>query len=125
MEYPPSDRRIALRQPILVAQVKMGDGRKYFFGYAKNISRSGIFIQTVAPKDVGAEFTVEFTLPKSDILVKCRARVIWNRVYSKAGPREPGMGLSFIDLDPDVADNIERWILNQPKEPNRRGYPIC
>jgi uncharacterized protein (TIGR02266 family) len=113
LEYPPSDRRTDLRQPILVTQVKMGDERKYFFGYAINISRSGIFIQTVSPKDVGCEFSIEFTIPKTDITVKCGCRVIWSRKYSKSGKHEPGMGLEFTDLDPAVAGRIEEWIIKQ------------
>ncbi len=117
MEYPPSNKRVHLRLPILVTHVRMGDARKYFFGYAKNISRAGIFIQTVTPKDVGSEFDVEFTVPKSDIVVKCRCKVVWNRVYRKSSKYEPGMGLAFIDLDPAVGDRIEQWIIARQSNP--------
>ncbi len=113
MDYPPSDRRTNLRGTILVTQVKMGDERRYFFGYAKNVSRSGIFIQTVSPKKVGDKFNIEFTIPKTDILVKCVCEVVWSRPYSKAGNDEPGMGLNFVDLDPTVANKIEAWVLSQ------------
>ncbi len=123
MEYPPSNKRARLRQPILVTQVKMGDDRKYFFGYAKNISTSGIFIQTVAPKDVACEFSIEFTIPKTDILVKCRCKVIWSRTYKKAGQFEPGMGLSFLDLDPAVAERIDQWIIKE-RESEPQDYQI-
>lgn len=115
MDYPPSDRRTNIRGAILVTQVKMGDERRYFFGYAKNVSRSGIFIQTVTPKNVGDKFNIEFVIPKSDIHVKCSCEVIWSRHYSKTDKKEPGMGLNFIDLDLSVADRIEEWVIRQLK----------
>jgi len=113
MEYPPSDRRTKLRFPILVTQVKMDDERKYFFGYAKNISCSGIFVQTITPRDVGDTFSIEFMIPKTDITIKCRCRVVWNRKYSETGKYEPGMGLTFEDLSDEMADKIDIWIKEQ------------
>lgn len=113
LDNPASNRRTTLRHPLLVTQIKMGDERKYFFGYAANISSKGLFIQAVAPKDVGCEFNIEFTIPKADITVKCRARVVWNRKYMKAGKHEPGMGVCFEDLDPAVARRIDDWIAGE------------
>jgi len=110
LDYPPSSKRSHLRAPILVTHVRMGEDRKYFFGYAKNISLSGIFIQTVTPKDVGEEFNIEFILPKTEITVKCRCRVIWNRRYSEGGKYEPGMGLKFEEIDPVLAAQVAEWV---------------
>ncbi|MBI5696203.1 MAG: PilZ domain-containing protein [Nitrospirae bacterium] len=110
MDKPASNKRTTLRRPMIVTQVKMGDERKYFFGYAANISRKGLFIQTVSPKDVGCEFNIEFTVPRTDILVKCRCRVVWYRKFSKSSKYEPGMGVCFEDLDMVVADRIDEWI---------------
>lgn len=113
MNYPPSNRRTNLRSPILVTQVKMGDARRYFFGYAKNISHSGVFVQTISPKDVGEEFNIEFDIPKAEIHINCRARVIWNRRFSEKGSYEPGMGLKFVDLDPETARKVEQWVIKE------------
>ncbi len=115
MNYPPSDRRTNLRSPILVTQVKMGDERRYFFGYAKNISHTGVFVQTISPKDVGEEFNIEFDIPKSGIHIHCRACVIWNRRFSEKGSYEPGMGLKFVDLDPKVAEKVLQWVEKEVK----------
>ena len=106
-----SNRRTNLRSVILVTQVKMGDERKYFFGYAKNISRAGIFIQAVTPKAVGEEFMVDFSIPKTDIAVRCRCKVVWSRTFSQSSTwQEPGMGLSFLDLDPAISEKISQWV---------------
>lgn len=112
---PPESRRAALRGPLIVTQVKMGDERKYFFGYAKNVSRAGVFIHTLAPKNVGEEFVIEFTIPKADIKVRCRCKVVWNRNYT-AGGKDPGMGLAFLDLDEDTAERIHAWVAVRLKE---------
>ena len=105
------NRRTNLRSVILVTQVKMGDERKYFFGYAKNISRAGIFIQTVTPRAVGDEFMIEFSIPKTGIDVRCRCRVVWNRTFSQSSTwLEPGMGLAFIDVDPETSEKINKWV---------------
>jgi uncharacterized protein (TIGR02266 family) len=92
----------------------MGDERKYFFGYAKNISRAGIFIQTITPKAVGDEFMIDFTIPKTDINVRCRCRVVWSRTFSQSSTwQEPGMGLAFLDLDPDTSEKVNQWVLKR------------
>lgn len=121
MPEPTASSRAHLRVPILVTQVKMGDDRRYFFGYAKNVSRSGIFIQTISPKDVGEEFSVEFIIPKADLTIKCKCKVIWNRRFSEAGKYEPGMGLKFEDIDPDLLARLDDWITKHAAEAERTG----
>ncbi len=103
---------MALRCPMIVMQVKIGDPRSYFFGYATNLSSTGIFIQTISPREVGAEFDIEFAIPKTSISTRCRAKVVWRRKYS-SGKQEPGMGLKFLDLDPETANLIETWVTSQ------------
>lgn len=108
------NKRAYLRGPLIVTQAKMGDERKYFFGYAKNISRAGIFVNTLTPRKVGEEFNLELSVPKSDIIIKCRCRVVWNRRFSDSrADQEPGMGIMFLDLDPDIADRIDSWIVGR------------
>jgi uncharacterized protein (TIGR02266 family) len=104
-------QRKALRAPLLILRVKFDDGRKSFFGYAKNISRSGMFISTVAPREPGERFQVEITLPPQlGNNLQCTCEVVWKRLYSKGSPHEPGMGLRFIDLPEETAAAIDRWI---------------
>jgi Tfp pilus assembly protein PilZ len=70
-------------------------------------------VNTITPKDVGEEFNIEFEIPKTDIRIICRARVIWNRRFSQKGANEPGMGLKFVDLDPDTAAKVEDWVFKE------------
>ncbi|MBN2497065.1 MAG: PilZ domain-containing protein [Deltaproteobacteria bacterium] len=114
---PAADRRKYLRAPLIVLKVKLEGGGRSFFGYAKNISRSGMFIASVNPRDPGSCFQVEIPLP--DPLrrkVVCRCEVVWNRSFSERGPYEPGMGLKFLDMPQDVAAAIDEWIRASSEE---------
>lgn len=113
MEDFKSDRRTRLRSAIIVTQVKMGDERRYFFGYAKNLSHTGVFVQTISPKDVGEEFNIEFTIPKTELKIFCKCKVVWNRRFSESTAYEPGMGLQFIGMAPELTNAIEDWVKQQ------------
>lgn len=107
----PAHQRKSLRAPLIVLRVKLDDGRKSFFGYAKNISRSGLFIATVNPRDPGEQFQVELTLPAPiSHNVQCTCEVVWKRLYSKGSPYEPGMGLRFLELPDAMADALDSWV---------------
>jgi uncharacterized protein (TIGR02266 family) len=106
-----ADRRLNLRKPLIVLQARMEDDTKSFFGYAKNISRGGMFIASVNPKEPGSHFKVEFPLPGPEgVHIACSCEVVWKRSYSPKAIYEPGMGLKFVDLSDDVADAIEKWV---------------
>ena len=110
-ERPQADKRKNLRSPLLILKVKLDDGDKVFFGYAKNISKSGLFIATVNPHEPGSRFRIEVPLPEPmGTSVQCEAEVVWKRHYTRGGPYEPGMGLRFIDLQAGVAELIDDWI---------------
>ena len=105
------DRRRNLRKPLLVQRVRLDDGRRVFFGYAKNISQSGMFIATVNPRCRGEQFDVEMTLPAPlEMTLSCRCEVIWTRDFRKSSELEPGMGLRFLDLPEETMAKIETWI---------------
>lgn len=105
------NKRKDLRSPILTLRVKLDDGQKAFFGYAKNISASGMFIASINPKDPGESYQVEIPLPAPiNRTVQCTCEVIWKRQYEKKSPYEPGMGLRFVDLPDDVASDIDQWV---------------
>lgn len=112
------DKRARLRAPLLVLKVRLEDGGKVFFGYARNISRSGIFIATTNPREPGSRFKVEIPLPAPIAqLVQCSCEVVWKREFSLKSKYEPGMGLKFLDLPEEVAATIEHWVARQIEEP--------
>ena len=105
------NKRKNLRSPILTLRVKLDDGQKAFFGYAKNISSTGMFISSINPKEPGQAYQVEIPLPEPIYkIIQCTCEVIWMRQFAKKSEFEPGMGLKFIDLPDDVAADIDRWV---------------
>ncbi len=96
-ETPAASKRKTLRYPILITKIKVEQNGKVFFGYAKNISKTGLFIQSINPKDEGERFKIEFNLPGDNETFTCMAEVIWKRDYLPNARYEPGMGLEFID----------------------------
>ncbi len=114
---PTADARKYLRSPLLILKVRLEDSSKAFFGYAKNISRSGMFISTVNPREPGHLFPVEIPFPPPlNRRVTCNCEVVWRRLYDRASPYEPGMGLKFLDLPAEDAEAVEAWILSQQED---------
>ncbi len=108
------NKRLATRVPLIVEKIPIEDGQKTFFGYAKDISRGGLFIATVKPREPGEVFTIELTLPVNPRhVIRCRSEVIWKRHFHKKGPYEPGMGMRFLDLAGSDGDKIDAWVEEQ------------
>ncbi len=106
--------RSAIRAPLIIEKVPCDDGHKTFFGYAKNISRGGLFIATVKPREIGEEFLIEWTLPtKPRHTIRCRCEVVWKQHFQRKGPNEPGMGLRFLDLTEVDGDKVDVWVAKQ------------
>ena len=113
--FPENDeKRFNLRNPLIVLKVKGEDANNVFFGYAKNISITGMFIATVSPKETGEEFTIEFTLPKKKKPIQCKCIVEWSRNYNPKTKRKPGMGVRFLDLDKRGHEDIDDCVKNYP-----------
>lgn len=113
----PADKRQGFRCGLLIKKVRFEDNSRVFFGYCTNISRSGLFISTIAPSSVGSQFTIELSLPKPHgITFTCCCETVWKRKYSAKSTLEPGMGLRFIDLDDNIKIQLDQWIDRQAEE---------
>ncbi len=110
---PLPDQRRALRYPIIILKVTEEGDRQHLFGYARNISRSGLFIQSVNPRPSGEQFVISFRIPDANIQVRCRCEVVWMREYHKKHRSEPGYGVRFLDLSPGIAAAIDAWVRGQ------------
>ncbi len=91
-------------------QVHSGEKKKLFFGYANNLSASGMFIQSINPKPAGTQFKVEFTLPGREEKIECTVEVVWKRDFVPGSRYTPGMGLKFVELDSDYRNLLKRFI---------------
>lgn len=66
-----------------------------------NLSRGGVFIETLNPSSPGKILELKLSLPENDHPVTCQGRVTW--VNDPVSPcnksHPPGMGLQFLKLD--------------------------
>lgn len=108
------NKRRSTRSPLIVEKIPIEDGYKTLFGYAKNLSRGGLFISTVKPREPGEVFTIEMTLPiDPPHKLRCQCKVVWKRHFKKKDALEPGMGLQFLDLSDVDGDKIDEWVDGQ------------
>ncbi len=113
-ERPTADSRQNLRAPLIIQKVHIDGDRPAFFGYSKNISKSGMFIATSNTIQAGEEIELEFQLPAPLTgTVRCLCEVVWKRPQGTHLPFEPGMGIRFIDLPEEISGRIDEWISEQ------------
>lgn len=104
------DPRKSLRAPMIVFRFTEEDGKYRLFGYAKNVSRSGLFIQSINPRNQGDQFLISFRIPNTEIEGRCRCEVVWNRKFHRDSSLQPGYGVRFLDLPSEVAEKIDQWV---------------
>ncbi|PLX90226.1 MAG: pilus assembly protein PilZ [Desulfuromonas sp.] len=110
-EVEQADKRLTLRAPLIIEKVPCEDTGKTFFGYAKNVSRGGLFVATIKPRKPGDRFVLEMVLPLPEPApLRCSCEVVWARAYQRRSSYEPGMGLKFVDLPEEVGEQLEAWI---------------
>ncbi len=113
-DRPKADSRKNLRAPLIIQKVRIDGDRPAFFGYTKNISKSGMFIATTNPIQPGEQINLEFQLPAPlKGTVRCLCEVVWKRPPGTHLPFEPGMGMKFVDLPTEISDRINNWIQEQ------------
>ncbi len=113
-DRPKADLRKNLRSPLIIQKVHIDNDRKAFFGYTKNISKSGMFIATTQQVNPGDRIDLEFSLPAPlQGTVRCCCEVVWKRPMGSHLPFEPGIGLKFVDMDEEISLEIDEWIKEQ------------
>lgn len=107
-------RRTYKRGKLIVFKIteESGQGER-FSAYAKDISRGGLFIASISPRELGERFNITFQLPDMDFTIRCECEVVWMRKYDPETKQEPGYGIRFIDLPEDIAIRIDSWVLLQ------------
>jgi uncharacterized protein (TIGR02266 family) len=78
--------------------------------YSSNLSLGGMFITTRYLKPVGTELKFELRLKDAAPLVRGRGLVAWTRWQDQGARRPAGMGVRFLDLDPDSRELIYRIV---------------
>lgn len=105
-----ADRRIYPRSPVVVREARCICGIDVFFGYAKNISRSGLFIATPKLREPGSLFEIQFKVPGLDHEFTCNGEIMWVRPYRHGSAKAPGFGVKFTDLSEGDELLLDKWV---------------
>ena len=106
-----NDHRSAARLDVRITVVlkdRTFDGAMYFF--SRNVSSTGIFIESNLFLQEGVIVRLQFLLPGSDFAVDAVGRVI--RVESRMEPQEgivPGLGIEFLEITDEEKAQIETF----------------
>lgn len=111
MNHPDRHRRL-LRRPLTV-EFRVRDADDLLAGEimfdAIDISEGGAFLHADYLLESGAEIEVSFTLPGTASALRLSARVAWV-THREEVRGEAGMGLEFIELDPDDRQAIAAFV---------------
>ena len=103
-------QRAELDKPLVVLNANENEGPRTLFGYAKNISRGGMMIGSLNPKEPGSRYDLEFALPGTvKRLGRCYCEVVWKRSLADKA-HAPGMGLKFLELSPTTEAALRGWL---------------
>jgi uncharacterized protein (TIGR02266 family) len=106
--------RIGSRLPI-----RYGKGTQGGQAHSVNLSRGGVFIETAEVMSPGEVLSLEISLPEGPRTVCCSGLVVWvNHPVKPAKPRLPcGIGVRFVDLDPEDLRAIEEFVKRECLSP--------
>lgn len=86
--------------------VDYSSGDTFLFSYIQNISEMGIFIRSDNPLPVGTSLELKFA-PDGQAPIELLGDVTWINPYRPFGDNlNPGMGVRFRELDPDMRERI-------------------
>ncbi|MBI5190124.1 MAG: PilZ domain-containing protein [Nitrospirae bacterium] len=82
------------------------------YGYARDLSRSGMQIRTFSlcddwPKPVGDRLRLEFSIPNKGLHFSCDAKVVWSSTLGEDRRVMSLQGVRFEDMDPSVQAKID------------------
>lgn len=95
--------RVAVETPVRV-QIQLEEA----LGYARNLSRGGIFVEADATPPPQTKVGLHFQLPGVEEFLASTARVIWRRQARVEAPA--GMGLQFLALNRTGGRYIEEFV---------------
>jgi len=96
----PAKRKL-LRPPMRIECARDGDHGTHFLGYGANLSETGVFIQSLAPRPPGTRLRLILHLGgPTGTRICSEAEVRWTRGYGGKKAPSAGMGLRFTNLRP-------------------------
>lgn len=120
MEKP--DRRAEPRADVDL-EVHYRTAQDFMAAYIRNISGGGIFIRSQQPLSLNREVQVRFTLPGITRPFTVRGLVVWTTPYPSRSSFPSGMGIKFLELDPEAGKIIAAFVKDKlsPAAPDHKA----
>lgn len=109
----PIERKIDLRFPNFQGLITR---------LSANLSTSGMFVQTDDPRAPGTEFEFSIRIEEWSP-IQGTARVIWTRSQTESPERPAGMGVQFLELDPQSRRMI-RWLVDKNRQEGGMPFDV-
>ena len=107
MATPPAKRRL-LKPPLRIECARGSGRRNCFLGYGTNLSESGVFVQSLAPREPGTRLKLVMHFAgRAGTTIATDAEVRWARGYQGKRAASAGMGLRFVGMRPDDKSTIQ------------------
>jgi uncharacterized protein (TIGR02266 family) len=103
--------RLAVRGLVRVAletDVRIAGNAGDVWGWTRNVSRGGIFVESERDLPPDSEVQLEFALPETRDALAPTAKVVWRRLATRT--LAAGLGLQFLKLDRDAARRLDEYI---------------
>jgi uncharacterized protein (TIGR02266 family) len=84
--------------------------------FTKNLSKGGTSIQTNNPKELGDQFQLKIHLLDGRKPIEVECRVIWTNKYVVRENLRKGMGVKFLNMQPEEQKRIEEYIQSRKAE---------
>ncbi|MGI5864525.1 MAG: TIGR02266 family protein [Myxococcales bacterium] len=108
-----AERRKYPRAPLqLLIQYRFDTLEEFLAEYSVNISVGGVFIRTESPREEGSFVYLQFALRDGARLIEGLGKVVHVNPPGVEG-RVPGMGIEFINLDPESVLLIEEIVASR------------
>jgi len=104
------DRHLALaRVPFDEdVRVRLVRADAYSWGVVRDLSRGGVFVESMGKLPLDTELDLDFRLPDLNKPLRPTAQVMWAGLHPKS--RTPGMGLRFLALDRSSTQQIDSFV---------------
>jgi PilZ domain len=110
-----AERRAEQRVPIDL-WVESEEGEDLYFQRLGNLSAGGAHFEKTVPHPLGTRVKLRFSLPDAPGELSCLGEIV---SASSLGSEEPGMGVKFVELSPEIRGRIRALVATVQGLPRR------
>jgi uncharacterized protein (TIGR02266 family) len=92
--------------------IDQGSDHNLWSDVTMDMSKGGVFVATFHPLSLGTEVHLLITLAAERVEIAARGVVRWTRVHREGSDGGAGVGVRFLDLDPEDIEKLARFVEN-------------